>query len=92
MTSHLSEELFANLSFEGVSGPERDDCWCDVSGFLDEIKEHRKAFVVLSERICVHDRILRWYGLGGECMSIGLHQYVAVERKAENGGELKAAF
>ena len=42
-----------------------------------------------SELICVDESMSRWYGLGGEWLDIGLPTYRAIDRKPENGCEIK---
>jgi hypothetical protein len=32
-----------------------------------------------------------WYGLGGYCINVGIPQYVAIDRKPENGCEVQNA-
>jgi hypothetical protein len=33
----------------------------------------------------------RWYGNGGDWMNLGIPQYIAIDRKPENGGEIQDA-
>ena len=42
-----------------------------------------------SQRIVVDESISRWYGLGGHWINMGLPQYVAMDRKPEDGAEIQ---
>ncbi len=33
----------------------------------------------------------RWYGYGGDWINLGIPQYIAIDRKPENGGEIQDA-
>ena len=59
--------------------------------FIDAINRHRAAQVLPCERICVDESMSRWYGLGGDWIDRGLLHYVAMDRKPENGCELKTS-
>ena len=37
------------------------------------------------------ESISRWYGLGEHCINFDLHNYVAMDRKPENGCEIQNA-
>jgi len=39
--------------------------------------------------ICVDESISRWYGLGGSWINKGLPNYVAMDRKLEDGAEIQ---
>jgi hypothetical protein len=63
--------------------------WLLVDGFVERINAHREAFFIPSDRICVDESMSRWYGNGGYWINIGLPQYVAIDRKPENGCEIQ---
>jgi hypothetical protein len=67
--------------------------WRLVSEFVESIHSHRSAHFSPSELICVDESIARWYGQGGHWIEHGLPQYVAIDRKQENGCEIqKSAY
>ena len=91
------DELFSNIrfSFQPLNRP-RDFSsekysWMLVKDFVDNFNDHRKSNFVPSDRICVDESISRWYGLGGYWINMGLPQYVAIDRKPENGCEIQNA-
>ena len=63
--------------------------WMLVDDFVREFNEHRRRMCVPSEWICVDESISRWYGQGGSWINMGLPMYVAIDRKPENGCEIK---
>ena len=65
--------------------------WSLVDEFVDAINDHRKRFVHPSELICVDESMSRWYGLGGDWIDVGLPTYRAIDRKPENGCEIKTS-
>ena len=65
--------------------------WCLVDDFVGAINDHRKRFVHPSEYICVDESMSRWYGLGGDWIDVGLPTYRAIDRKPENGCEIKTS-
>ena len=65
--------------------------WDRVSAFVKAINEFRESNFTPCEYICVHESMSRWYGLGGDWCDLGLPHYVAMDRKTENGGELKSS-
>lgn len=52
---------------------------------------HRRDTFRQSELICVDEFISRWYGLRGNWIEVSLSQYVAIDRKPENGCEIQNA-
>ena len=42
-----------------------------------------------SEVICVDESMLRWYGIGGYYINMGLPIYAAIDRKPEKGAEVQ---
>ena len=92
MARQRFEDLLECICFSGIMSTDTFDRWTDVSGFLKAINDHRQTFVSPSERICVDEAMSRWYGLGGDYLKgKGLPHYVALDRKPENGCELKSA-
>ena len=86
------EALCSAITFSHSS--DNGDCdsrWSLVSGFVRAINRHRRAHVVPAHTICVDESMSRWYGLGGDWISKGLPHYVAMDRKPENGCEIKTA-
>jgi len=63
--------------------------WKLVSDFVDCFNYHRKSQYVPLDHICVDESISCWYGLGGHWINIGLPQYVAIDRKPENGCKIQ---
>ena len=44
-----------------------------------------------SDYICVDESMSRWYGIGGHWINACLPQYIAIDRKLENGCEIQNA-
>ena len=65
--------------------------WQLVDDFVSAINQHRKANFEPSGMICVDESMVRWYGLGGSWISVGLPHYVAMDRKPEDGCEIQSA-
>jgi len=65
--------------------------WSLVFGHRDRFNAWRASNFVPSDCICVDESISRWYGLGGHWINLGLPQYVAIDRKPENGCEIQDA-
>jgi hypothetical protein len=65
--------------------------WGLVDDFFDNFNKYRVSNFTPSERICVYESISRWYGQGGFWINEGLPQYIAIDRKPENGCELQNA-
>jgi len=74
---------------EGLSSMEYR--WMLVNDFIDAFNDYRASNYSPSDRICVDESISRWYGLGGHWINAGLPNYVAMERKPENGCEIQDA-
>jgi len=95
MSRNRFEEIYGCIQF----GPCLNDSdvsssqlrWSRVTPFVNAINAHRRQNVTPSESICVDESMSRWYGLGGDWSEIGLPHYVAMDRKPENGCELKTA-
>jgi Transposase IS4 len=97
MSRHRFEELFAHTRWSNQPDERLDDCsseeyrWMLVDDFVANFNEHRKHFFSPSELICVDESMSRWYGLGGHWINHGLPQYIAIDRKPENGCEIQNA-
>ena len=65
--------------------------WKLVDDFVAAFNEHRANFFNPSDHICVDESMSRWYGQGGHWINHGLPQYVAIDRKPENGCEIQNA-
>ena len=63
--------------------------WLLVKDFIKAINDHREAMFHPSGLICVDESIVCWYGLGGHWISKGLPHYVALDRKPDNGAEIR---
>jgi Transposase IS4 len=63
--------------------------WKLVDDFVQNFNDYRATTFSPSERICVDESISRWYGQGGYWINHGLPQYVAIDRKPENGCEIQ---
>lgn len=92
MKHHRFETLRANIRFSN-NGSNVDDGmpnrWALVDDFVTAINRHREMFVTPSDLICVDESMSRWYGLGGDWIDVGLPTYRAIDRKPENGCEIK---
>jgi Transposase IS4 len=62
-----------------------------VSDFVESVNSHRAAYFSPSDLVCVDESMSRWYGQGGHWIENGLPQYVAIDRKPENGCEIQNA-
>jgi hypothetical protein len=62
-----------------------------VDDFVKKLNEHRANYFNPSEMICVDESMSRWYGQGDHWINHGLPQYVAIDRKPENGCEIQNA-
>ena len=62
-----------------------------IRQFIEAINRLRGAQVIPCKRICVDESMSRWYTLGGDWIDRGLPHYVAMDRKPENGCELKTS-
>jgi hypothetical protein len=63
--------------------------WRLVDDFVTNFSDHQAETFIPSQRICVDESISRWYGLCGYWINMGLPQYVAIDRKPENGCEIQ---
>ncbi len=92
MPYHRFESLRTCIRFSN-NGLRDDDGapnrWGLVDDFVRAINMHREMYVSPSEVICVDESMSRWYGLGGDWIDVGLPTYRAIDRKPENGCEIK---
>ena len=63
--------------------------WRLVDDFVARFNAHRVSNFSLSGRICVDESMSKWYGNGGFWINMDLPQYIAIERKPENGCEIR---
>jgi hypothetical protein len=63
--------------------------WMLVDGFVDLFNRYRETNFIPSDLICVDESMSRWYGQGGFWINHGLPQYIAMDRKPENGCEIQ---
>jgi hypothetical protein len=97
MSKHRFEDLFRCLRWshqpdvpdEGVSSEQYR--WMLVDDFVNNFNDHRANYFNPSDLICVDESMSRWYGQGGHWINHGLPQYVAIDRKPENGCEIQNA-
>jgi Transposase IS4 len=66
-------------------------CWKLVNDFVSAVNTHRWTLIKPSDHICMDEYIARWYGQVGHLIDMGLPQYVAIDRKPENGFEKQNA-
>lgn len=65
--------------------------WKLVDVFIENFNKHCQDCFVPSNLILVDESISRWYGQGGFWVNEGLHQYVVIDWKPENGCEIQNA-
>ena len=63
--------------------------WLLIDDFVKEFNNYRADNFLPGSTICVDESISRWYGIGGQWINEGLPIYVAMDRKPENGCEIK---
>jgi hypothetical protein len=97
MSKHRFEDLFRSLRWslqpdtpdDGTSSEQYR--WKLVDDFVKNFNDHRANYFNPSDQICVDESMSRWYGQGGHWINHGLPQYVAIDRKPENGCEIQNA-
>ena len=62
-----------------------------VDNFVHNFNNYRASNFIPGSTICVDESIVRWYGLGGDWINMGLPMYVAIDCKPENGAEIQDA-
>ena len=60
-----------------------------IDDFVKHFNTYRADYFNPSDLICVDESMSRWYGQGGHWINHGLPQYVAIDRKPENGCEIQ---
>ena len=63
--------------------------WELCEGLMNSINEHRQERATPSHVLCVDESMSRWYGRGGEWISVGLPHYVSMDSKPEAGCEIQ---
>ena len=63
--------------------------WMLVNDFIKNFNSHCANVVVPSGRLCIDESMIHWYGQGGHWINHGLPQYIAIERKPENGCKIQ---
>ena len=97
MSKHRFEELFTNTRWShqpeerGIDHSSEEYSWMLIDDFVTNFNDHRKNFFNPSKLICVDENMSRWYGHGGHWINHGLPQYIAIDRKPENGCEIQNA-
>jgi len=62
--------------------------WSIIKDFVDAINLHKENTIKCSADLCVDESMIRWYGLGGPWLDVGLPHYVSIDRKPEDGAEM----
>ncbi len=97
MPRHRFDILFTAIKWSHQPDERPDDMtseayrWQLVKDFVKRFNSHRATRYSPSESICVDESMSRWYGLGGYWINVGIPQYVAIDRKPENGCEIQNA-
>ncbi|KAL9179705.1 hypothetical protein ACHAXT_008995 [Thalassiosira profunda] len=63
--------------------------WMLLDDHIRNYNEHRAKTFSPGGELVIDETIVRWYGLCGAYVNIGLPQYVEMERKPDNGMELQ---
>ena len=63
--------------------------WKLVDDFINGFNDRRSSNYSPSNRTSVDESISRWYGLGRCWINMVLPNYVAIDRKLENGCEIQ---
>jgi Transposase IS4 len=97
MNRNRFDELTKCLRFSNQHDTRPEDMtseryrWLLVDDFVKNYNDHRAVNFRPSQLICVDESMSRWYGQGGSWINIGLPNYVAIDRKPENGCEIQTA-
>ena len=59
--------------------------WQLVNDHIENFNSHRLERLYTSERLCGDESFIRWYGLGGDWINLGLPHYVQMDRKPYAG-------
>ena len=62
-----------------------------VDDHVSNFNKNRARNYHPSDSIYVDEYMSRWYGIGGHWINSGLPQYIAIDRKPENGCEIQNA-
>ena len=63
--------------------------WSLVDDSVTSFNAYRAAHVRSSDPLCASESMSKWYGQGGGWSDRGVPMYVAIDRKPENGREIK---
>ena len=97
MSKHRFEELFKCVRWshqppaEGGEECSETHRWKLVDDFVTNFNKHQANYFNPSDCICVDESMSRWYRQGGRWINHGLPQYIAIDRKPENGCEIQNA-
>ena len=97
MSKHRFEDLFRALRWSrqpdvpDVGTSSEQYRWTLVDDFVKNFNDYRANYFNPSDLICVDESMSRWYGQGGHWINHGLPQYIAIDRKPENGCEIQNA-
>ena len=95
MSRDRFEELWYHMVWSEQPDNRHDDQsheghrWMLVEDFVRNINNHREKYYVPCWILCADESISRWYGLGGHWINCGLPQYVALDRKLDDGCEIQ---
>ncbi len=94
---HRFEDLFRTVKWSSqpyvpdVGTSSEQHRWELVDNFVKNVNDYRSNYFNPSDLICVDESMSRWYGQGGHWINHGLPQYVATNRKPENGCKIQNA-
>ena len=60
-----------------------------VDDHVANFNKHRARKYYPSDSIYVDESMSRWYGIGGHWINSSLTQYIAIDRKPENGCDIQ---
>ena len=60
-----------------------------VDDNIENFKKHILERLSLSERLCVDEIFIRWYGLGSKCIKLDLPHYVQMDCKSYSGWKIQ---
>lgn len=96
MSKNRFQDLTRFIEFsapaQSSSGTSSDNRWGLIDEFVSAFNNHRSVNFIPSNTICVDESMSCWYVLVGHWSSVGLPQYVALERKPENGAEIQNSW
>ena len=59
--------------------------WQLVNDHIENFNNHRLKRLYPSYRLCVNESFSRWYVLGGDCINLGMKQYVQMACNPDTG-------